>query len=162
MGIKMIVIDVDGTMTDGKIYITNSYEEIKSFNVKDGYAIKKILPQLAVLPVIITGRKSKIVTYRADELGIKEIYQGVDNKLGVYEHVKKKYNIGDSNVACIGDDYTDLPLLKKAKISACPIDATELVKEKCKYVLSKKGGEGAVHEFILIIFKELVGYEYNP
>lgn len=159
--IKLLILDVDGTLTDGKIYISNSGEEIKAFNVKDGYAIKEILPQIGIVPVIITGRKSKIVEIRANELDIKEVYQGVKSKLQIYEELKSKYNITDKNIAYIGDDFNDLIILKRIKYSACPQDAVEKVKEVCNFIMDRRGGEGAVYEFIIKLFKLINCYEYS-
>jgi 3-deoxy-D-manno-octulosonate 8-phosphate phosphatase (KDO 8-P phosphatase) len=158
--IKLLMLDVDGTLTDGKIYISNSGEEIKAFNVKDGYAIKEILPKTGIVPVIITGRKSKIVEIRANELDIKEVYQGVKSKLQIYEDLKSKYNITDENIAYIGDDFNDLIILKRIKYSACPQDAVEKVKEVCNFIMDRKGGEGAVYEFIIKLFCLVKGNEF--
>ena len=85
--IKMLVMDVDGTLTDGKIYVGSQGEVMKAFNVKDGYAIARILPDLGIIPVIITGRTSSIVEYRAKEIGITELYQGVSDKLAQLKQV---------------------------------------------------------------------------
>lgn len=158
--IKLLILDVDGTLTDGKIYISNSGEEMKAFNVKDGYAIKEILPQIGIIPVIITGRKSKIVEIRAKELAIKEVYQGVKDKIQIYKELKSKYNITDENIAYIGDDFNDLVILKRIYYSACPQDAVEEVKEVCNFVMERKGGEGAVYEYIMILFQLIKGNEY--
>lgn len=158
--IKLLIMDVDGTMTDGKIYLSSSGEEIKVFNVKDGFAIKVLLPELDIVPVIITGRKSAIVDKRAKELDIEEVYQGVNNKLAIYEALKVKYNAADINIACIGDDYSDVPLLSQAVYTACPRDASEYLHNICSYVAGKNGGEGAVQEFILELYKVVRGYNY--
>jgi 3-deoxy-D-manno-octulosonate 8-phosphate phosphatase (KDO 8-P phosphatase) len=146
-------MDVDGTLTDGKIYISNSGEEMKAFSVKDGYAIKEILPKLDIIPVIITGRKSKIVELRSTELGITEVYQGIGDKYEVYEMLKNKYEIQDENIIYIGDDFNDYVLLEKSGYAACPADAIDELKEICTYVASRKGGEGAVAEIILRLFE---------
>jgi 3-deoxy-D-manno-octulosonate 8-phosphate phosphatase (KDO 8-P phosphatase) len=152
--IKILIIDVDGTLTDGKIYYSNSGEEIKAFNIKDGYAIKNILPKMGIIPVIITGRTSKIVEKRAKELCIEEIYQKIENKIEIYEMLKIKYNLKPENFAVIGDDYNDLPLFKICKYSACPSDSTGIIKINSKIILKSKGGDGAVQEYILEIFNK--------
>lgn len=159
--IELLIMDVDGTLTDGKIYISNSGEEMKAFNVKDGYAIKRILPQLAIIPAIITGRDSTIVRVRAGELNISEVYLEIEDKVKAYDNLKKKYNIKDENIACIGDDFTDIPIIKLAGCTACPQDAQSAVKDACDYVMMNKGGDGAVSEFILILYKQINGLEFG-
>lgn len=158
--IRLLIMDVDGTMTDGKIHLSSSGEETKAFNAKDGFAIKVILQELDIVPVIITGRKSEIVAKRAEELGVAELYQGITNKLDIYESLKIKYKISDENIACIGDDYNDVPILLRAFHSACPKDASPHLHKICKYVTGKNGGEGAVQEFILELYKVVTGIEY--
>ena len=150
MKIKVLVMDVDGTLTDGKIHISDEGEVFKSFNVKDGYGIANLY-KIDILPVIITGRKSKIVEYRAKELNIKEIYQGVYNKVDKLKYICEKYKISLKEVAYIGDDINDLECMKICGISACPNDAAEEVLDSVDYICKKKGGEGAVREFINFI-----------
>lgn len=158
--IKLLIMDVDGTLTDGKIYISNSGEEMKAFNVKDGYAIKEILPKIGITPVIITGRKSRIVEIRAKELDIQEIHQGIKDKLKVYEKLKEKYAVENENIAYIGDDFNDFLLLKRSNYTACPQDAIKKVKEICDFISDRKGGEGAVHEFILELYYQMKEEEF--
>ncbi|MEJ6951177.1 KdsC family phosphatase [Natronospora cellulosivora (SeqCode)] len=145
--IKMLIMDVDGTLTDGKIYLGNQGEELKTFNVKDGLGIK-LLEEYNISTALITGRKSKIVDLRARELGIKEVHQGIDSKIEVYNYLKKKYNIEDKEIAYVGDDINDFELLKKVGLSLTLNDAIPEVKEECDFISSKKGGEGAVREII--------------
>ena len=148
MKIKLLVMDVDGTLTDGKIYMGENGEVMKAFNVKDGYAIAHMLPEMEIIPVIITGRKSKIVENRAKELGIIELYQGVGDKLAQLKKVAEKYNAAPEEIAYIGDDLNDLACIEYCGLTACPADAVEEVKQKVTYVCNKNGGEGAVREFI--------------
>ena len=148
--IKLFIMDVDGTLTDGKIYIGPQGEVFKAFNTKDGLGIK-LLKDKGIIPVIITGRNSEIVVARAEELGIEEIYQGVEDKLDIYQHLVEKYKLSDEEVAFIGDDLNDLPLLNKVGLSFCVADAMEAVREKVDYVTELKGGEGAVREAIDLI-----------
>ena len=150
MKIKVLVMDIDGTLTDGKIHISDEGEVFKSFNVKDGYGIANLY-KIDILPVIITGRKSKIVEYRAKELNIKEIYQGVHNKVDKLKYICEKYKISLKEVAYIGDDINDLECMKICGISACPNDAAEEVLDSVDYICKKNGGEGAVREFINFI-----------
>ena len=148
MKIKLLVMDVDGTLTDGKIYMGENGEIMKAFNVKDGYAIANMFPEMSIIPVIITGRKSKIVENRAKELGITELYQGVGDKLAQLKLVAEKYNVAPEEIAYIGDDLNDLACIEYCGLTACPADAVEEVKQKVTYVCNKNGGEGAVREFI--------------
>ncbi|MFP4661845.1 MAG: KdsC family phosphatase [Halanaerobiales bacterium] len=150
--LKMFIMDVDGTLTDGKIYLGNNGEEMKAFNVKDGMGIN-LLHREGIIPVIITGRKAEIVNIRGKELSITEIYQGIKDKLGVYNKLKEKYDLQDEEISFIGDDLNDLPIMKKVGISFGVNDGVEEVKNYCDYCASKKGGEGAVREVIDIIIE---------
>ena len=148
MKIKMFIMDVDGTLTDGNIYISAEGVEIKAFNVKDGYGIKEILPRLGIIPVIITARESEIVNKRARELNVNEVYQGVANKEEIYEMIKEKYCLSDEEIIYMGDDLNDLEIIKKVRFSACPKDAVETIRKECTYVSEKNGGQGAVRDII--------------
>ena len=148
MKIKLLVMDVDGTLTDGKIYMGADGELMKAFDVKDGYAIVHILPQYGIIPVIITGRESKIVICRAKELHITELYQGVKDKLAQLEEVAEKYEVDSAEIAYIGDELNDLPCIEYCGLTACPGDAMDQVKKKVDYVCKQDGGKGAVRGFI--------------
>ena len=153
MSIELIVLDVDGTMTDSHITYSENGDEIKSFNVKDGLAIaswRKLGRQVA----IITGRSSKIVARRAQELRIEHFYQGIENKKEVLEKLLSKLDIKMENVAAIGDDLNDLSMLKSAALSFVPRDASSYVDRIADVVLTKKGGEGAVREMIEYLIKK--------
>ncbi len=150
-------MDVDGTLTDGKIYMGINGEFFKAFSIKDGYGIYNILIPTGITPVIITGRKSKILENRCKELGIENIYQGVGNKI---EKLDELLSNGDStyaNVAYIGDDLNDLscmiPVKKSGGLIGCPADAAEKVKELADYICNNNGGSGAVREFIEWLIK---------
>lgn len=148
--IKYLVMDVDGTLTDGKIYVGNSGECVKVFNVKDGYGINKILPELGITPIIITGRKSRLLEFRCKELGVTELYQSVDDKIDVLLKIFKYEDL--SNVAYIGDDLNDYQCMtiiqKNGGLVGCPLDASKKIISISNYVSSQKGGEGAVRDFI--------------
>lgn len=146
--IKVIFIDVDGTLTDGKIYMGASGEAFKAFDIKDGYAIHKILPKYDIIPVIITGRISNIVEQRALELGITELYQGIDDKPACIKQVIKKYACSMQETAFIGDDLNDLAAMQLCGVAGCPADAVCAVKSECAYVCNAVGGRGAVREFV--------------
>ena len=147
MKIKMLVMDVDGTLTDGKIYMGSDGEVFKAFDVKDGYAIAH-LHEVGIIPVIITGRKSKIVENRAKELNIKEVYQGVSDKVEKLKEVAKDNGVLLEEVAYIGDDLNDLDCMGICGLSACPNDAIDKVIQNVNYIWKYSGGNGAVREFI--------------
>lgn len=119
MSIKMLVMDVDGTLTDGRLYIGAKGELMKSFDVKDGYAIAQ-LKKNGIEPVIITGRKSDIVLMRAKELKITELYQGIEDKLSKLQEILLKRKILPEEVAYIGDDLNDIQCMKYCGLSGCP------------------------------------------
>jgi len=151
--IELIVIDVDGTLTDGKIYYSNAGEEIKAFNIKDGLMIKS-WNNLGKKSAIITGRTSKIVERRAKELDIGFISQGIKNKAKELQTIIEELNISYDEVAIIGDDMNDFSMLKLVEKSFAPYDASSFIYDFVKYPLNKKGGEGAVAEMIEILLKE--------
>lgn len=152
MRIKILVMDADGTLTDGKIYIGSGGEMLKAFNVKDGLGISK-LHSNSIIPVIITGRESEILKRRSEELKIEELYQGEENKLGKLKELVERYKCSLSEVAYIGDDENDLQCMKVCGLSGCPADAVESVKEAVDVVCTKEGGQGAVREFIEYILE---------
>lgn len=156
--IKFFFMDVDGTLTDGKIYMGNDGEAFKAFNIKDGCGIKDVLPKLDIIPVIITARNSKIVENRCRDLGITEFYQNIRNKKLKIQEILNTYNEKNNknytfkNVAYVGDDLIDLECMVEIKNSggfvACPQDACKEIKEIANYVSSVNGGYGAVREII--------------
>ncbi len=160
MGIELIVLDVDGTLTDGKIIYTQNGDEVKSFCVKDGLAIASWI-KLGKKVAIITGRNSKIVERRAKELGIEYFFQGVHNKQEVLEELLQRLNLSMENVASAGDDLNDFKMLKASKLAFVPADASSYVKEIADVVLSRNGGDGAIREMIeQLIVKEKLKEEY--
>lgn len=156
--IKVLIMDVDGTLTDGKIYMGAEGELFKAFHVKDGCGIKDILPKYGIIPVVITARESIITKNRCQELNIEYLYQGVKNKPEMMEEVlsilseKRGECYTCKNVAYIGDDITDIECMEKVSraggIAACPADAALQVCKWAQYQCSLKGGEGAVRELI--------------
>ncbi len=154
MDVKILAMDVDGTLTDGKIYMSANGELMKAFNIKDGYAIAR-LRDYGIKPVIITGRSSEIVKQRCAELKIEELQQGIENKSYKLRDVCEKQHVELSQVAYMGDDLNDLSCMKICGYSACPSDAMIQVKDSVSYVCKAKGGEGAVREFIDHIISNL-------
>ena len=159
--IKFLVMDVDGTLTDGKIYMGQDGELFKAFHVKDGCGIKDILPVLGIRPIIITGRSSHIVENRCKELGITLLFQDVSDKALKLKEILTELSLKDGivyseqDVAFIGDDLPDLSCMRSVRdaggITACPSDAAGCVKQAVNLVLGKRGGEGAVRELIDIL-----------
>ena len=161
--IKFLVMDVDGTLTDGKIYMGVDGEAFKAFDIKDGYALHTLLKEHGISPVIITARKSPMVEHRCKELGVTEIHQGIINKLDCLKGILEKYSSADqqydlSNVAYIGDDLLDLqcmrPISEAGGIAGCPSNAVKEVIAACSYVAPNRGGEGAVREFAEYLINE--------
>ncbi len=150
--IKLLVLDVDGVMTDGSIILDNEGNEFKRFHVRDGHGIKMI-QKAGITVVIITGRKSKVVDIRARELGIREVHQKIFRKSAVFDQMLKKYACKDENAAFMGDDIVDQELLKRAGLTAAPADAEEEAKKLADIVMKRGGGRGAVREFIDLILK---------
>jgi 3-deoxy-D-manno-octulosonate 8-phosphate phosphatase (KDO 8-P phosphatase) len=143
--IKMLILDVDGVMTDGRVIIDDSGHEIKQFDVRDGHGIK-LIQRYGIAVVLLTGRKSEVVKHRASDLGIKEVYQKVFNKKEVFAKILQKNKLDPVQAAFIGDDIIDIPVLRAAGFSAAVADAMDVVKKSVDYVTKNKGGRGAVRE----------------
>ena len=159
--IKYLIMDVDGTLTDGKIYMGNDGELIKAFNIKDGYGIKKVLFDHKIFPVVVTGRKSIIVEKRCNELGIEYLYQNIDDKLKHIKAIIKEKNLDEKELAYIGDDDNDLKAMeyisKNGGIIGCPLESSRnILNLKGIYVCKSIGGAGAVREFIDFLVKQNV------
>jgi len=150
--IKLFIFDIDGVMTDGKIIYTDSGEEIKFFDVKDGHGIK-IMQRAGIEAAFITARNSKVVQVRAEDLGIEYVYQGNLDKLEAFDDLMAKTGLNPDEVAYIGDDIIDLPILKRVGVSFAVGDAVAEVKDIVDVVTEKNGGHGAVREAIEAILK---------
>lgn len=151
--IKLIVLDVDGCLTDGKIIYTSDGGEVKNFNVKDGLAISSWI-KMGYHAAIITGRESKIVERRAKELGIKHLFQSVKDKEKIFDELIDSLGLKHYEVGVIGDDLNDLRMLKRAGRSFTPKDGVKEVKEIVDTILTSNGGDGAVREMIDILVDE--------
>lgn len=145
--IKTLVMDVGGTLTDGKIYMPNRGEMMKAFNIKDGYAIAR-LADFDILPVIITGRESDIVLNRCKELKITNIYQRIESKIFKLRNACAEKGVSLNEVAYIDDDLKDVDCMNLCGFTAAPADAMHKVKDVANYVCNAKGGEGAAREYI--------------
>ena len=143
--IKLLICDVDGVLSDGKIYFGNQDEEYKSFNVKDGLGITQLLNN-GIQVAIITGRKSKIVERRATELSIRFVFQGKSDKQAAYLEAIDQLKIEKHQVAHIGDDLPDLPLMKQSGMGISVADGHPFVKQHADWITDNNGGNGAVRE----------------
>lgn len=156
--IRFLVMDVDGTLTDGKIYMGQSGELFKAFDIRDGFAIKEMLPEKNIIPVIITARQSCIVEHRAKELNITELHQNCRDKLSMLNDILSRYSVLHqehytlANVAYIGDDLLDLqclvPVREAGGLAACPANAADEVKSASEIITATAGGNGAIRELI--------------
>ena len=148
----MVILDVDGVLTDGRIVYDASGVEHKCFDVHDGYGIDRA-QKLGLKLAIISGRQSAVVTHRAGELAIGECHQGANDKVAVFGTIKSRYRLTDDEACFIGDDEFDLPLLRIVGWSAAPADAMPKVKREVDCVTKAKGGRGAVREILDTILK---------
>lgn len=151
-GIRLLILDVDGVMTDGSIILDNKGNEMKRFNVRDGHGIK-MLRRAGIEVALITGRHSKVVEKRAQELGITEVYQRCHIKSVAYEHLLEKFGIADAETAYMGDDIVDIPLLGRVGLPVAVSDAHEDAKANALIVTKNPGGRGAVRELTDFLLK---------
>jgi 3-deoxy-D-manno-octulosonate 8-phosphate phosphatase (KDO 8-P phosphatase) len=150
--IRMLVIDVDGILTDGRIIYDNFGDELKFFDVKDGFGLY-LLHKAGIPAVIISARKSRAVVRRAKEMRVRKFYRNSTNKVKSYEKVLKKFGIADENVCYVGDDLLDLSVMKRVGLAVSVPDGIEEVKTAAHYITQKNGGRGAVREIVDIILK---------
>ena len=151
--IKLVLLDVDGTLTDGGIYRGNNGEELKRFNVKDGYVIVNA-QKLGIEFGIITGRKSELVEIRSNELKIKYLYQGISEKTVILKEIMQKTELKKEEIAYMGDDLNDILIMKQSGLTGAPRDAADEVIQIVDFVSGKNGGSGAVREFVEYILKK--------
>lgn len=150
--IKMLMLDIDGVMTDGRIIMDDEGRELKNFNVRDGHGLK-VMQRYGIKVAIITGRQSNLVKHRAKDLDITDVYQKVFNKKEVFEKILKKHKLSPEETAFIGDDIVDIPVLKRVGFSVAVADAVDVVKKQVDYITSHEGGKGAVREVCEMILK---------
>lgn len=150
--IRLLILDVDGVLTDGSIILDNEGNEYKSFHVRDGHGIKMLL-HAGIGVAIITGRFSKVVERRAQELGITEVYQKCMDKRAVYATLAEKYSLSDKEIAYIGDDIVDAPVMRMAGLPIAVSDADEELKKYALHVTRNRGGRGAVREVSDLILR---------
>lgn len=143
--IRLTIFDVDGVLTDGRLYYSAEGEFFKVFNAKDGLGISR-LAKVGHQLGIITGRESPFVIKRAKDLGIQHVYQGRMEKLDTFESLRKDLRLEYEQIAYMGDDFIDLPVLERVGLSACPKDAMPYVQQQCKFISQFGGGMGAARE----------------
>jgi len=150
--IKLLFLDVDGVLTDGRITLNEKGEETKSFDVKDGFGLK-LLMRHGIEVVIITGRRSRVVAHRARELGIHKVYQGVIDKRSLCGRLIEERGLLKSQVAAVGDDLPDLAMFQESGLCMTVADAVREVREQADFIASRRGGHGAVREISEWILK---------
>ena len=149
--VRLIVLDVDGVLTDGRIYLGPG-GEWKSFHVHDGLAMARAVA--AGFPVaVVSSRTSDAVTRRCAEVGVAEVHQGVREKVAVYEALRSRHGCRDAEVACMGDDLADLPVLSRAGLAVAPADAVPAVRRAARWVTRLPGGRGAVREVLEAVLR---------
>ncbi len=150
--IRLLILDVDGVLTDGSLYLGNGGEEFKAFNIKDGLGIK-LLMQSGVDVGVITGRSSALVAQRMESLGVKHLYQGRHEKLPAYQELLTKLALEPVQVGYVGDDLIDLPLMRRTGFAVAVQDAHSLVKQHAHWQTTLAGGRGAVREVCELLMK---------
>lgn len=151
-GIKFLILDVDGVLTDGGIVLDNRGNEFKVFHVRDGHGIKMLL-KAGINVAIITGRQSKVVERRARELGIKEVYQGTNKKIETLGLIMDKYGLTKKEIGYVGDDIVDIPVFRNVGLPVAVADADDEAKQYAVIVTKNRGGRGAVREVSDFILK---------
>ena len=148
--IRMLVLDVDGVLTDGKLYFDHAGNELKAFNTRDGLGMKA-LQRSGIEVAVITGRKSAAVSHRMAQLGIQHVYQGREDKLNAFLHLLELTGHEASQICFAGDDWIDLPLLLRVGLAVSVADAEERVKDQAHWITQRNGGDGAVREICNLI-----------
>lgn len=150
--VQLLILDVDGVLTDGSIILDDEGRQLKAFNVRDGHGIK-MLQREGVKVAIITGRNSRVVEHRAQELGIEHVYQGAKKKLPVFEALCASLGVEPAHVAYVGDDIVDLPVMVRVGLSVAVANASAETREYAHHITKASGGRGAVRELVELILK---------
>lgn len=150
--IRLVIFDVDGVLTDGSLYIGDDGQEYKAFNSKDGHGMV-MLQYSGVQIAIITGRTSEVVRIRMSSLGIEHVYQGKRDKLPAYEELKQATGLDDAQIAYVGDDVVDLPVMTRVGLAVAVQDAHALTKQHAHWVTPSGGGHGAAREICELIME---------
>ncbi len=150
--IKLLILDVDGVLTDGKLFFDNQGNEYKSFHAQDGHGIK-LLRQTGVEIAVISGRKSPVVELRMNNLGIRHVYQGHEDKRAAFAEIIAKMALSVEQAAYVGDDLLDLPIMRRVGLSVAVDDANPIVKHYADWCTPRCGGQGAVREVCDLIMQ---------
>lgn len=150
--IRMLVLDVDGVLTDGKLYFDHAGNEMKAFNTRDGLGMKA-LQRVGIEVAVITGRKSEAVAHRMSQLGIEHVYQGREDKLDAFLHLLEATGLDAEQVCFAGDDWIDLPVLIRVGLAVSVADAEDHVKQQAHWITRRNGGHGAVREICNLILE---------
>jgi len=150
--IKLMMVDIDGVLTDGRIILGNYGDELKFFDVQDGLGLV-LLRQAGIQTLIVTAKKSKVNERRAKDLKVVKLYQGVDDKLKLYEKVLRKMKMKPEEVCFVGDDLIDIPVMKRVGVAVAVQNAVEETKDAAHYVTQRQGGRGAVREIADMILR---------
>jgi len=150
--IRLVIFDVDGVLTDGSLFIGDDGKEYKAFNSRDGHGMS-MLQSTGVTLAIITGRTSKSVRIRMRGLGIEHVYQGRNDKLAAYEELKESLQLGDEQIAYVGDDLLDLPIMRKVGLSIAVADAHTLTRQHSHWQTRSPGGRGAAREVCELVME---------
>ncbi|MEW6569893.1 MAG: HAD-IIIA family hydrolase [Nitrospirota bacterium] len=150
--IKLLILDVDGVLTDGGIILDSKDNELKIFHVRDGHGIRMLL-KAGVRVALVTGRHSEVVKRRAEELGLTDVYQNCRDKLIAYSDLATKYSLAGGEIAYVGDDVIDIPLLRQCGLAVAVADADEEVKAVVSLITKAGGGRGAVREVCDLLLK---------
>jgi len=148
--VRMLILDVDGVLTDGSLYFTAEGEEMKQFDVRDGHGMR-MLAEGGVSVAIVSGRRSDAVLRRAEGLGVTEVIQGIDDKLGACQALARRHGIGLDQCGAMGDDLPDLPVLRHVIFAATVPSAPSMVRASAHFVTASEGGHGAVREVCELI-----------
>jgi 3-deoxy-D-manno-octulosonate 8-phosphate phosphatase (KDO 8-P phosphatase) len=150
--VRLVILDVDGVLTDGRIIYGTGGMELKAFDVQDGHGVK-MFHRAGLRTAILTGRTSEVVARRAEELGIADVVQNAKDKVAAYRELLARHALADAQAACIGDDVTDLPLFARAGLAVAVPGAVPEARAAAHYVTRRAGGRGAVREALDLILK---------
>ncbi|MBT2969101.1 MAG: 3-deoxy-D-manno-octulosonate 8-phosphate phosphatase [gamma proteobacterium symbiont of Ctena orbiculata] len=151
-GVKLVIFDVDGVLTDGSLFLGDDGQEYKSFNSRDGHGMK-MLQKTGVVIGIITGRTSEVVRIRMESLGIEHVYQGKHDKLPAYEELRDKLGLSDAEIAYVGDDVVDLPIMRRVGLAIAVNDAHPFVVQHAHWQTPRNGGRGAARDVCELVLE---------
>jgi len=150
--VKLLILDVDGVLTDGKIVLDENGKQLKFFDVQDGLGVV-LLKRAGINTIILSARYSRVVSFRAKDIKVFKAYQNCEDKLATYQKILRQLRLKDENVCFVGDELIDIPVLKRAGLSVAVANAAQEAKRVSHYITKRKGGEGAVRETIELILK---------